>query len=511
MTVSTPRTEPPSLRVGRPTPSGRRVDGRATTVAAAKVDAATVDAVTVQKTPSAAGVSRPTPAGRRAEGGSVWRSVLRSGGVRALVLPITAIIGILNTRLIIEHFGSAAYAQYGLLIGIGLLFPFADLGMSAAIINVVGKSSDPRRDPDVERVLITALRVLAGSASVLLLIVGTVSLVTNWGDLLGQGLLPGTGQLAAALCLALIAVTMPFGFGDRILTGLGKNHLTIIIQGLQAPIVLATLIFVVYLTPRFGPYVAAIPFFVTLCLALVSCTVAARKLGPIVPAAMRAAPHLRTVRGGRVFDVAWPMLIQMIALPIAMQTDRLVLSHVASSGALAQYNLASQMYTPVWQVVNAAGAVLWPVFARQRARGDNRVSPVPISGAFGGAAAAICLLITLVSPWLANLASGGRIHLPLLLILSFAVLMVFQALKYPLGMFMTDAPGLRYQALMIVLLLPVNLVLSIVLAHAIGPAGPVIGSAVGVLLCQVLANYVYVRRARAGRPIVVGSRRARVG
>ena len=34
-------------------------------------------------------------------------------------------------------------------------------------------------------------------------------------------------------------------------------------------------------------------------------------------------------RGGEVFDTAWPMLLQMIALPIAMQTDRIVLSHVS--------------------------------------------------------------------------------------------------------------------------------------------------------------------------------------
>jgi hypothetical protein len=59
---------------------------------------------------------------------------------------------------------------------------------------------------------------------------------------------------------------------------------------------------------------------------------------------------------------------------------------------------------------------------------------------------------------------------------------------------MTDARGLRYQALMIVLLLPVNLGLSWYLAVQIGAAGPVIGSAVGVFCCQVVANWVYVRR-----------------
>ncbi len=72
-----------------------------------------------------------------------WKKVGRSAGVRVLVLPVSAILGIVNTRLIIEHFGQAAYAQYGLLVGIGSLLPFADLGVSAAVMNVVAGSDHP--------------------------------------------------------------------------------------------------------------------------------------------------------------------------------------------------------------------------------------------------------------------------------------------------------------------------------------------------------------------------------
>ena len=75
--------------------------------------------------------------------------------------------------------------------------------------------------------------------------------------------------------------------------------------------------------------------------------------------------------------------------------------------------------------------------------------------------------------------------------------MVFQALKYPLGMYMTDARGLRFQAYMILAMVPVNLGLSIVLAGSLGAAGPVIGSLVGVVLFQYVANLLYVRRRAA--------------
>ena len=40
----------------------------------------------------------------------IWSTAGRSAGTKALVLPISAVLGIVNTRLIIENFGLASYA-----------------------------------------------------------------------------------------------------------------------------------------------------------------------------------------------------------------------------------------------------------------------------------------------------------------------------------------------------------------------------------------------------------------
>ena len=83
--------------------------------------------------------------GPPADGRAVWWGVLRSGGMQLLVLPVSALLGILVTRLIVENYGIAAFAQYGLLVGIGTLLPFADLGMAAAVVNAVAASDDVAR------------------------------------------------------------------------------------------------------------------------------------------------------------------------------------------------------------------------------------------------------------------------------------------------------------------------------------------------------------------------------
>ena len=340
---------------------------------------------------------------------SLWSSVIRSAGVKILVLPVSAILGIVNVRLIIENYGPDAFAQYGLLVALGALLPFADLGISAAVMNVVGASENPHRDERVRLLLVSTIRILIGSCAVLLTLTAVITVLGWWPAILGDALDPVTGPTTAALCLATIAVSLLFGFSQRILAGVGRNDMSIGLLGLQTPIVLVMLIVITQTDSPIGPYIAVIPYLATLLIQMVATLIANRYVSPTLIGALRDVPRLRTVRGGRVFDVAWPMMIQMVALPVAMQTDRIVLSHVSTPDQVADYNLAAQMFTPVWAVVSAAGFALWPIFAKQRARQEGS-SPVPISLVFGAAAAVVSLGIALVSPWLAQLASDGRDH-----------------------------------------------------------------------------------------------------
>lgn len=437
-------------------------------------------------------VSERAPGGRRLP--FAVRSVLKGMGARFLVIPISAGLGIVNTRLIISHFGTATYAQYGLLASIATMLPFADLGMSAAVMNAIGGSDDPRTDDHARRVLVTALRMLVVSAVVLSAVSVLIWIAGWWPAILGAGLTSSSGAGAATICVCLIAVGLPIGFGQRILIGLHKNHLNVLIVGLQTPLMVLVLLAVIGFGATDGSYLATAPYLILLVLSGFICWLAARWVAPLVRRSISDAFHVRTVRGAAVFGVAWPTLVQMIALPVAMQTDRIVLSHVSSVSALAQYNLASQMFTPIWGVVSAGGIALWPIFARARQRGESTTSPLTLAIGFGVASGVVALAVGLLAPYLAHLASDGAVHLPILLIASFIAFMIVQGAKVPLGMYLTDARGLAFQAYMILLFLPVNLGLSVLFAKQLGAAGPIIGSTIGVFGCQVVANWIYVRR-----------------
>jgi O-antigen/teichoic acid export membrane protein len=427
-------------------------------------------------------------------GTSKWTNIIRSSGVKFLVLGTSALLGLLTTRLIIENFGIDSYAQYGLLVGLGALIPFGALGIGAPIMNSIGEAEAPSDDERVRLVLMTSIRILIVAAAVLIALAVVFSLTGSWYAILGDGLLPETGGIAAGLVFFFIALAMPFGIGQRILTGLGKNHISIALSGLQSPIVLLTVIVAISLGASVGSFVAVVPYIALVLIGMLSTYVGGRMIRPALTWARRNALILRGRPGSKIMDQAWPMTVIMIALPVGMQTDRLVLSHVAGVEELATYNLAAQMYLPIGALVSAAGLTLWPMFAAARSDGRTE-SPFPTSLVFGGIAVAMTAAVTLLAPLLAQIASGGSVELTGLIMLSFSVWMVLQAVQYPMGMYLTSLSGLRFQAFMVTLMVPVNIGLSWYLAQQIGAAGPVIGSAVGVLVFQVVANFIYIRRS----------------
>lgn len=426
------------------------------------------------------------------------RQVGSTAVVKVVVMGVAGVAGILTSRLIIEHYGVDAFAQYGLLTALPSLMPFADLGVAAVLVNVVAGSTHPRSDLEVRRTITSAFRILLVSATVIAGASIVIGLTGLWPALLGDGLQLAGGPVSATICLVVFGLALPLGVGQRLLVSAGQTAKQTAISGIASPLVLLGVAGSVALSLTFGPYVAVFSYVANAVVALACLILAARLLSPQVIAAARDVPRLRRVRGATIVDVAWPMLMQMIALPIAMQTSRLLLSHVAATTELAQYNFAAQMFGIVNQTIAAAGIALWPIYARARATSTVR-SPALPTAVFTGAAAGLGLLLWAVMPWATEIVTQGRIEVPWLLAASSVLFAILQAAKYPVGMYMTDARGLRFQVVPIVAMIPVNLGLSWWLIESFGAAGPVLGSAIAVLLCQVLPNWWYVRRDLAAR------------
>jgi hypothetical protein len=99
--------------------------------------------------------------------GSMWASVSTTAVAKVIVMGCSGLLGLFTARLIIEHFGTAAYAQYGLLNSFPSLLPFADLGMAAVVINAVAGAEDVRRDRYLRNAITTAFRILICAGAVI--------------------------------------------------------------------------------------------------------------------------------------------------------------------------------------------------------------------------------------------------------------------------------------------------------------------------------------------------------
>ena len=279
---------------------------------------------------------------------------------KVAVMGSSGLLAVLTSRLIIAEFGTDAYAQYGLLASFPTLLPFADLGIAAVVINAVAGSKAVRTDEEVRRTLVTAVRILSGSGLIITLLAGLVTLLDGWPTLLGNGLAAEEGSTAAFVCLAIFGAFMPLVVGQRILVGLGRTTSQIAAQAVVAPFMLLSVLAVTALSLPAGNFLAIFSYLGNSLVSVVCLVLAHRHVGPQLGFAFRRVLQFRKYPGVPAFGLAWPMIIQMTALPIAMQTDRLLLSHLTTGGELAQYNLASQLFGLVLQTIAAAGVARGP-------------------------------------------------------------------------------------------------------------------------------------------------------
>ena len=153
--------------------------------------------------------------------------VIASGAVRALLLPVSAVLTLGTSSVLVRSVGATAY---GAVIFIGTLFqllPFADLGVGAAVTRAVAASDDPAHDPYVAAVLRRCLRVMSLSGGSLALVALLIGAFGAWGPLLGLNGQVKHANLAATATIVIFGLALPLALGQRVLLGSGKNHLSI--------------------------------------------------------------------------------------------------------------------------------------------------------------------------------------------------------------------------------------------------------------------------------------------
>jgi len=410
---------------------------------------------------------------------------------------ISLVCGVITTRMILGETDIQHYALYSLLITIPSLLTFTDLGSGAVLVNAVATSDDIRTDRRLRLQITSVGRVLLMFATGLMLI-NTVLLVTGgWRALFGDaGAIPGAA-LAAFICVTLFSLSITLGVWFRILLGQRRNHIVILVQGMISPVTLGGVWLMLTFGGRdFDSYLAIASYGASLFSAIVGFALVTRSTAPLIPDALRMLLRFRSVRGVRVMDVGWPMLAQMVTYPIAVGSQRYVLAQFGTPTDVAEYGVAGQVFFALNGLVMAAGVALWPQFARLRHKGELRRGPFLLSLIFAGAIAAATFLVWWVSPWLFGFITQGEFEVRTLTIFAFGCMIMLTAAVYPLGMFIMDKPGIRFQVVPTLAMATVSIILSLVLTPILGIVGPLIGVSFALIVCQIIPYSIYIHRHR---------------
>lgn len=425
-------------------------------------------------------------------------NALAAMSARLVTMTVSLVCGVISARLVLGEAGVATYALMALLISIPTLISFTDLGAGAVVVNSVATTADLQNDDLLLRQVLSVSRVIAGFAGTVLVIDLVLTVTGGWGHVLGTTATVPHATEAASVCMLVFCLTISLGLWQRILLGLGRNPLIILLQGIISPCSLL----LVALTLRFGPawatsFLALATFTATLLTAVLGMVLADRLTRPLLRTVATRVLFPRRFPGARVMHVGWPMFAQLLVGPLAFALPRFILANNADQTTVAQHALGAQVFFALQALIMAGATSLWPMFAKARANGTIARGPYSLSAGFLAIIVAATAFVLVIRPWFFSVMSNGVVDVPARLVLAFGVMVAVQAVLYPLGMFIMDEQGIRFQVLPALSSVAATVALTFVLAPHAGAAAPPVANAISAATLQVIPFIIYIRLNRS--------------
>jgi O-antigen/teichoic acid export membrane protein len=410
--------------------------------------------------------------------------------------PVVAVLGLANTAIIVRETGAAVFGLVSLVATITLLFPFADLGIGATVLNASSRLSGDSPDPNATNVIRRAYHVLFAVAGGLVMVALAVMALDGWTALIGFSSGPDD-RWAITVAACVFALTIPAGLGLRILVGIDRLPLvTLLLMSCPAFALVLTLVFYAIDAPGIWYAVSALG---GLLIGEVIGTMLALRHSGLGWSAFARVTLPRS--DSRLLAGSMWLFIVAVGTPIGLQAGRILLAHLSTPLELSRYSLIAQIYAVCWSALATAGYAYWPVFVKRRAAREQTVRMWwQLTATFAAVAAIAMLAFVPLAPLATRLLSGGRIEVSVWLGLAFAALLVVQAVHLPSTVLLTKPSEARWQALCAMVMATLSVGLAVAAVARFGAMGVVYASALAVLVAQVVPDLVWAPKLVRRRP-----------
>ena len=388
--------------------------------------------------------------------------------------------GLVVTPIVLDAIGDASFGIWSFIAAVTIYLSVLDLGVGPTIVRFAAAARGSRAPEETSAIASTGL-VLYGVIGLLTLPLGLVLawlvpvLVDTPENLVWEA------RVATFLVVLSIAARFPLGLFNNLLVAQQRFDL-LNLANLVSTVLYAAL--VALLLPNGGGLVllGALTLGTTLLRLILPLGWLRRELPQLrLSRALVTRPRLR-----ELVAFSWSTFLVHVATKVVFATDVVVVGIVLGAEAAALYAIPAKLFSLAFGLGSVGTSLLYPAFAEQEGAGDEeRQRSLLLAGLRGGTAAAVLLALPLlfipdqlIEGWVGE---GYGESSPVLALLAL-VLLVHQPL-YLVTQFLIARARQREVARALVVAGAANVVLSVVLAQAVG----IWGVALSTLLTDLAA------------------------
>lgn len=429
--------------------------------------------------------------------GELRMALVGNLATRGITAPLSVFCGFLYAWLTMGQIGSRQYAAVVLVTTLSQLIPFVDMGVGAAVMSILPRSGAQSRE--TRDLLFSCQRLLCSSGVTVFLVALILGIMRMWSVLLGSGSDSINPNLWAPFYFLGFGVFVSLQLGYRVLTADGRNQLVSVLVASSSLFTLLLGIIGWIANLSAGWYIVS-PVIGSSISAGIGTVLSSRVTGLGYFRLLLGSIHRGGAHRSSIAKTSVPMMIITAGLPAVLFSHRIFISHIGTEAELTTYTLASQVYSPAWGAVSGALVFLWPHFEVLRAKNSTRDSLRKLCGvvaAIALVAAVGCGVLVLLIPITGRIISRSVVEIPLSLAVSFGILLFVQMIWLPIGMFLTKARELYFQAIAVMAMTGSGFLLFPWSIGRLGADGPVLTSALLIVVLQLVPGTCYLLKLRS--------------
>lgn len=361
---------------------------------------------------------------------------------------VSILTALISVPLTLHYLGNERYGMWMTLSAFSALLSFTDFGIGNSVLTALARRTGAGDLHGLRVQVSSAYGAMWGIALVMLALLALAYPLVDWAALFNarSSLAREEAGPAAAMFLAILALSTPLGLIARVQLGLQQGFRGNIWQVVASVITLVVLLAATRLEASLPWLVLALagtPLTVNLVNTVHYFGWVNPDLRPSITLFESRAVSSLSVNGGM-------FLVLQVCAALMFQANNLILAHLLGAEAVATYAVPERMFAIVGIITSVILTPLWPAYGDAVARGDidwvRRL--LRLSLVLGvGAASALSLVLVVAGPSLLHYWVGNAVEVPLGLLLGFAVWKVLEAFANAAAMFLNGINALGIQLL----------------------------------------------------------------